>query len=50
MTYQATNKDLAVNEFICAQNIKRAMVYIDSNPELAKMYLTNALKELYLKI
>lgn len=49
MTYQATNKELAVNEFICAQNIKRAMLYIDNNPELVKMYLTNALKELYLK-
>ena len=42
-----TNKDLTVNEFIAAQNIKRAMAYFDSDPEWAKASLVTALSSLY---
>lgn len=41
-----SNKDLTMNEFLCAQNVKRAMLYKD-NAELVKEYLTKALSELY---
>jgi len=42
-----TNKDLTMNEFLAAQNIKRAMAYFDSNPEHARESLLVALKALY---
>jgi hypothetical protein len=42
-----SNKDLTINEFLAAQNIKRAMAYFDSNPEWAKESLVVALKSLY---
>ena len=41
-----TNKDLTINEFLCAQNVKRAMAYAD-DPQLVKKYLSIALGELY---
>ena len=41
-----TNKDLTINEFLCAQNVKRAMVFAD-DPQLVKKYLSIALGELY---
>ena len=41
-----SNKDLQINEFLCAQNIKRALVHFD-DPELVKKYLSKALIELY---
>lgn len=41
-----TNKDLTINEFLAAQNIKRAMLY-KSDPELVSKYLNIALTEIY---
>ena len=41
-----TNKDLTINEFLCAQNVKRAMLHLD-NADLVKEYLNKALSELY---
>jgi hypothetical protein len=41
-----TNKDLTVNEFIAAQNIKRAMIHLD-NPDQVRVYLTKALGSIY---
>ena len=41
-----TNKDLTINEFICAQNVKRAMAFSD-DAEQVKKYLSIALEELY---
>ena len=41
-----TNKDLTVSEFLCAQNVKRAMVFSD-DIEKVKKYLSIALEELY---
>ena len=40
------NKDLTINEFLCAQNVKRAMVFAD-DPEQVERYLKIALEELY---
>jgi hypothetical protein len=41
-----SNKDLTINEFIAAQNIKRAMLYKD-DPELVSKYLTIAIGAIY---
>jgi len=41
-----SNKDLTISEFLCAQNIKRAMLNIDDK-ETVEVFLTKALVELY---
>lgn len=41
-----SNKDLTINEFLAAQNIKRAMIH-KTNTELMTEYLRKALEELY---
>jgi hypothetical protein len=40
-----SNKDLTINEFLCAQNLKRAM--IANNLDDARLYINKAIKELY---
>lgn len=40
-----SNKDLTMSEFLCAQNIKRAMM--EENSLKTKEFLTKALQELY---
>ena len=44
-----TNKDLTINEFLCAQNVKRAMAFAHepADIDMMKKYLTIALEELY---
>jgi hypothetical protein len=41
-----SNKDLTISEFLCAQNIKRAMLRTD-DINLVEHYLKQALVELY---
>lgn len=40
-----SNKDLTISEFLCAQNIKRAMM--EENSLETKEFLRKALQELY---
>ena len=42
-----SNKDLTMKEFHIANNIKRAMVNLDSDPEYAKTFLIVALQTLH---
>lgn len=44
-----TNKDLTINEFLCALNIKRAMAFAHepADIDMMKKYLKIALGELY---
>lgn len=41
-----SNKDLTISEFLCAQNIKRAMLNMDDR-EVAEHFLMQALNELH---
>ena len=42
-----SNKDLTLTEFHVANNIKRAMLHIETNPDYAKSFLLAALRELH---
>ena len=42
-----TNKDLTMKEFHVSNNIKRAMLHIETNPDYAKSFLLAALRSLH---
>jgi hypothetical protein len=42
-----SNKDLTMKEFHISNNIKRAMVNLDNEPEYAKTFLIAALQTLH---
>lgn len=42
-----SNKELTLSEFHIANNIKRAMLHIETNPDYAKSFLLAALRSLH---
>lgn len=42
-----SNKELTLKEFHVSNNIKRAMLYLDTDSDFAKTFLIAALRELH---